>query len=279
MTPKTKGSPSIPARLHPLKNTGNFKDGKKFVPEQKSRLRLLYFASCMSLLYGYWIPPFAMEEELHAVSPPAYGISPLGLHVQSNNRLRGSHRGHRHCFKLGAEENRSGHRRYHKEWLGAVAPSTWCIQFSRRVAIKNNLNASATTIRIVPPRFQVRLELLQRESLCGNSRSRGAHCVDRQLPFLSTGGRRGPTTARTTLGFNQNAGALAFLDSSIRPSGVVTPEHFHKVVYGVNPILATRFHAQRFTWGGKSWGTDKTMHPIRFRVLLRTDFVVPICQK
>jgi len=41
LTRGTKGSPSIPARPYPLKNTGNFKDDEKFVPGLKPRLRLL----------------------------------------------------------------------------------------------------------------------------------------------------------------------------------------------------------------------------------------------
>ena len=37
---RQKGSPSIPARPHPPKNTGNFKNDEKFVPGLKPRLRL-----------------------------------------------------------------------------------------------------------------------------------------------------------------------------------------------------------------------------------------------
>jgi hypothetical protein len=43
-TPRPKGSPSIPARPHPLKNTGNFKDDEEFVSGLKPRLRLVSLA-------------------------------------------------------------------------------------------------------------------------------------------------------------------------------------------------------------------------------------------
>ncbi len=39
---ESKGSPSIPARSHPPKNTGNFKDDEKFLPGLKPRLRVLF---------------------------------------------------------------------------------------------------------------------------------------------------------------------------------------------------------------------------------------------
>ncbi len=45
MTPRTEGSPSIPARPHPSKNTGDFKSNEPFVPGLKPRLRLLPLAS------------------------------------------------------------------------------------------------------------------------------------------------------------------------------------------------------------------------------------------
>ena len=44
-TQRTKCSPSIPARPHPLRNTWIFKGDKKFVPGLKPRLRLLSLAS------------------------------------------------------------------------------------------------------------------------------------------------------------------------------------------------------------------------------------------
>ena len=45
MTPRTKCSPSIPARPHPLKNTGDFKGHEKFVPGLKPILRFLSLAT------------------------------------------------------------------------------------------------------------------------------------------------------------------------------------------------------------------------------------------
>ena len=40
LTPRTKCSPSIPARPHPLKNTGDFKGHSEFVPGLKPTLPL-----------------------------------------------------------------------------------------------------------------------------------------------------------------------------------------------------------------------------------------------
>ena len=47
MMPKARGSPSIPAGPHPVKNTGDFKGNEKFVPGLKPRLRRLYLAAGM----------------------------------------------------------------------------------------------------------------------------------------------------------------------------------------------------------------------------------------
>jgi hypothetical protein len=54
LTPKTKGSPSIPARPHPLRNTGDFKADEKFVPVLKPRRRVLTSVVSLSV-ESLWI--------------------------------------------------------------------------------------------------------------------------------------------------------------------------------------------------------------------------------
>ena len=61
-TPRPKGSPSIPARHHPSKNTGDFKGHENFVPGLKPRLRLVSSTSfvlgpCSQRLCGTITPP------------------------------------------------------------------------------------------------------------------------------------------------------------------------------------------------------------------------------